>query len=249
MSEQKIDLIAKLLAKAEQTTPEEAEALTAAAEKLMIKYAIDQAVIDARRAREGKTSEKIVQLKLRFEGVYRNDFLEMGAAVVWGLGQMKVLQSKMDKYTVMWIVGYESDAAQAEILVRSLQVQAIVALKTWWYDARYTPRYQYMPENEKKHARRQFVRSFGSGAGNRIRENRASAIHEAGTGTELVLVDRASKVQEWIDDNLTLAPNRDKGHKHYDHGAHVAGNQAGRNANTGERSMTMGRGLPAGATR
>lgn len=242
MSEKKIDLIAQLLAKAEQTTPEEAEALTAAAEKLMVRYAIDQAVIDARRAREGKKSEQIVQVPIRFEGVYRNDFLEMGAAVVWGLGQMRVLQSKRDNYTIMFIVGFESDVSQAEVLIRSLQVQGIVALKSWWYTARYEYPYSYMEESPKKHARRQFIRSFGAGAGNRIRENRAIVIEESSSGTDLVLVDRDSKVQEFID-GLTLRPNRDKPHKHFDQGAHLAGNHAGRNANTGEKSVGMGRAL------
>lgn len=245
MSEKKIDLIAQLLAKAESTTPEEAEALTAHAERLMVKYAIDQAVIDARRAREGKSHEQIIQVPIRFEGVYRNDFLEMGAAVVWALGSMRVLQSKRDTHTVMYIVGFESDAKQAEVLVRSLQVQAIVALKAWWYVARYTPQYEYMRENLKKHARRQFVRAFGQGAGARITENRATAIEEAGNGTDLVLVERGSKVDEFVD-GMTLRKNRDKGHRHWDSGAQTAGNVAGRNANTGERSMTQGRGLPAG---
>ena len=245
MSEKKIDLIAQLLAKAESTTPEEAEALTEHAERLMVKYMIDQSVIDARRAREGKTHEQIIQVPVRFEGTYRNDLLEMGAAVVWALGPMRILQSKLDRHTVMYIVGFESDVSQAEALVRSLHVQAMIALKSWWYEARDTAEYAYAPESHKRQSRRQFVRAFGQGAAARIRENRKSAVQDAGTGTELVLVDRKDQVNAYVN-GLNLRPNRDKGSKFWDSNANTAGNVAGRNANTGERSVDRGRGLPAG---
>lgn len=246
MSEKKIDLIAQLLKKAESTTPEEAEALTAAAERLMVKYAIDQAVIDARRIKEGKTHEKIVQLPIIFEGVYRNDLLDLGASVIYALGEIRALQSKRPDHTTLYVVGFESDAQQAEVLIRSLHMQAMVALKAWWYEARYTPRYEFMRDAAKKQARRQFIRSFGYGAAARIRESKRLILDEMSSGTDLVLVDRGQKVQDFVD-GMTLRPNRDKGFKHYDHGAATAGNEAGRNANTGGRAMTQGRGLPAGA--
>lgn len=94
MSEKKIDLIAQMLSKAESTTPEEAEALTAAAERMMIKYAIDQATIDARRALEGKASEQIVKRKIEFFGMYRQDLLSLGHSVATALGQIRTFQSK-----------------------------------------------------------------------------------------------------------------------------------------------------------
>lgn len=56
----KMDLVARLLAKAEQTTPREAEALTEHAERLMVKHGIDQALIDEKRARRGQATEPIV---------------------------------------------------------------------------------------------------------------------------------------------------------------------------------------------
>lgn len=244
MTEKKIDLIAQLLAKAESTTPEEAEALMEHAYRLMQKYAIDQAVIDARRAREGKTHEAIIEVELVFEGVYRNDMLELGSAVVFALGQMRVMQLKRDTYTKMWVVGFESDARQAETLIRSLQVQALLALKSWWYGVRDDRPYTYYRESEKRQARREFVRFFGYGAGGRIRDNRATVIEEVGSGTELVLVERGKKVDDYVDAK-NLRPNRDKGYRN-GYGGAAPGAAAGREANTGERSMTQGRGLPAG---
>lgn len=255
MSEKKADLIAQLLAKAESTTPEEAEALREHAYRLMEKYMIDQAVIDARRARDGQASEKIVTRIIEFDGTYRDALMEMGAAIVWGLGQMRPLQSKGrvasdnpmhprgKPVTRLHVIGFESDVAQAEVLIRSLHVQALLAMKSWWAEARDTT-HRYHSTGDQGRARAIFIQSFGHGARARLEENRRSVIEEAGTGTELVLVDRKSKVDDYVD-GMGIGKARG-GKRRWDSTASGAGNAAGRRANTGERSMTQGRGLPAG---
>lgn len=255
MSEKKIDLIAQLLAKAESTTPEEAEALTEHAERLMVKYAIDQAVIDARRAKEGKARESIVTRIIAFDGTYRDDLMMMGTAIVRALGSMRPLHSKGRQpstnkmhpngqpVTRLHIVGFESDVDQAEALIRSLHIQGLIALKAWWTSERDNRAHQ--SSGDQNLARKQFIQGFGQGAGARITENRNRVIGEAGTGTELVLVDRAHAVDEWIAGNMSVRSGR-SGSRRWDGSAQSAGNHAGRNANTGERSMTQGRGLPAG---
>lgn len=250
MSEKKIDLIAQLLAKAESTTPEEAQALTEHAERLMVKYAIDQAVIDARRAKEGTAREQIVTRIISFQGMYRDDLMLMGTQVVWALGSMRPLQSKSSMgdapTTRLHIVGFESDVEQAVVLINSLHVQALIAVKDWWYSVRYGE-YAYQSQAVKVRARHTFVVAFGQGAAARIEANRAKAVQEAGSGTELVLRDRKSLVDEYVD-GMDLRKGRGGGRR-LDSRAFQAGHEKGMTANTGERSMTQGRGLPAGAGR
>ncbi|MGO1920858.1 MAG: DUF2786 domain-containing protein, partial [Microbacterium sp.] len=94
MSESKMDLIAKLLAKAESTTPEEAEALTEHAERLMVKYGIEQARLDARRAKLGQAREEIVQEQMVFTGSYARDIRELGGNVAFALGSIRPMQSE-----------------------------------------------------------------------------------------------------------------------------------------------------------
>ena len=258
MSEKKIDLIAQLLAKAESTTPEEAEALTAAAERLMIKYAIDQAVIDARRAREGKKQEQIITRKVEFSGMYRKDLLSLAWSIVQALGQMRGFRSTgwvqtsskktpWQESEVLKIVGFESDVEQAVVLINSLHLQAMVALRKWWNESKDTE-YLFHREAARVRARRTFVVYFGHGAGQRIIESRRSVIEEMSSGTDLVLVDRKSRVDEWVEENMEYGKGRASKRK-FDGKASGAGDRAGRNAHTGERSMTQGRGLPAGAGR
>ncbi|QBZ73167.1 hypothetical protein SEA_TINSULPHUR_60 [Microbacterium phage TinSulphur] len=243
MSEKKIDLIAQLLAKAESTTPEEAQALLEAASKLMIKYSIDQAVIEERRAKEGKTGEKIVEKRLDFTGAYRGEMLNLCSSVVWGLGTLRAMQYTGGKGKVFsfYLVGFESDVEQAEILIRSLQLQAMVAVRNWWKEHKEGLSYLSNYDQEKK--RRSFVHGFGSGAGSRIAEGRRQAVQESSTGTELVLVSRKAKVDEHMDGIATR-----KGRSRNATGQDAAaghGYRAGREANTGERSMTQGRGIEA----
>lgn len=136
---------------------------------------------------------------------------------------------------------------QALVLINSLHLQSMVALRKWWDEHKDT-NYLFARESQRVRARRTFVVYFGHGAGQRIIESRRSVIEEAGSGTELVLVDRKARVDDWVSENMEVGAGRASKRK-YDGIASGAGDRAGRSANTGERQMTQGRGLPAGAGR
>lgn len=243
MSEKKIELIAQLLAKAESTTPEEAEALTAAAEKMMAKYLIDQAVIDERRAKRGQASEQIVEERLEFTGAYRGEMLNLASMVVYGLGTLRAMQYTGGKGKVFsfWLVGFQSDVEQAKVLIESLQLQAAVAVRAWWRENKDTYAYDSTYVQEKR--RRSFVHGFGTGAGTRLHESRQQAVSEASTGTDLVLVSRKEKVDAFMDTKSTRqARARTATGRDY---AAVAGHAAGKQANVGEKGLSRGRGISA----
>ena len=243
MSEKKIDLIAQLLSKAESTTPEEAEALTEHAERLMVKYMIDQATIDERRGKAGQSQEKIVEVRMDFTGAYRGEMIHLAGSVVWGLGSLKAMQYTGGKGKVFsfWLVGFESDVAQAELLINSLQVQASVAVRAWWKE--HNDAYSFGNSYAQEKARRSFVHGFGTGAGSRIRDSRQQVIQESSSGTELVLVSRAEKVQAYMDTKSTklsrprTATGQDAAAGH--------GYRAGQNANVGSKAVSQGRGISA----
>lgn len=237
MSDKKITLIAQLLAKAEATTPEEAEALTEHAERLMVKYGIDQAIIDERRAKTGAVSEKIIQVQMAFTGPYRGEMIHLGSSVMNGLGTLRAMQytGGTGKVFTLYLIGFESDVAQAQVLIASLQVQSAVAVRAWW-KLNKTP---YAGENSytQEKARRSFVHGFGTGAGSRIRANRATIVQEASTGTDLVLVSRKSRVDAFVDAK-TFRKGRSRNATGQDAAA-GQGYRAGQNANTGEKSINQ----------
>lgn len=243
MSEKKIDLIAQLLAKAESTTPEEAQALTEAAARLMTKYMIDEATIAARRAKQGTgKAEQIVQVHHDLVGSYRKALLNVWVSIGSAYGPIKFLKGNDNgKFIRLYVIGFESDVQQFVTLGKSLEIQGAVALRDWWKTNK--PLYAGVRSYEQWEARSSFLNGFGRGAASRITDGKAQAVSEAGPGTELVLADRSAAVEEHYD-NMAKGKGRSMKYS-YDGAAHGAGHTAGRNANTGGRSMTQGRGIGA----
>ena len=201
MTAKKQDLIAKLLAKAESTTPEEAEALTEAAEKLMVRHGISQAMIEARRSKDSEP-EPIVTETIWFTGIHARGLSMMAHQVTDAFGTMRTYgksrRGRPDRAVV--IVGYASDVEQTKMLVESLHLQSIVAMRAWW---KRSDERHYLSQSRGNIAKRQFLISFGTGAAERIKEAvRVSTIEqdaEQSESTALVLLDRGAKAQEHLD--------------------------------------------------
>ncbi|WP_114906831.1 DUF2786 domain-containing protein [Ornithinimicrobium murale] len=234
MATDKQTLIARLLAKAESTTPHEAEALTAAAEKLMIRHSITQAEIDARRAKDSEP-EQVVTAAVAFTGTYTLGLWSMGWHVVHAFGTMRTFQRRRGNERKLMIVGFESDVSQAKLLVESLHLQAIVAMRAWWktYDEK-----DWLTAHESMMARRQFIESFGVGAGERIRSMQATQVAEQSDpdNTALVLLDRRAKVEDQTAEFFGKLPKGRSWQGSW-HGQDE-GLAAGRIANTGGKTIT-----------
>lgn len=227
--------IAALLKKAETTTPAEAELLTAKAEELMLKYGIDRALINSRSTGE---KERIQKLTISLKGVYAKGYMDMMYSIAMAYGNVRAYYTQWKQRDVdVTIVGFESDVAQLNVLLASLQLQAVVALDTWWKSVD-----DPMTAMDKFKARRTFIKSFGQGAATRIRKARASAVQEAESttpGTEIVLRDRKTAVDEFMEANVDLKSARSR-EKSGGYAASSAGYRAGQNANTGDRQVNAG---------
>lgn len=237
----KEELIAQLLKKAETTTPEEAEALTAKAAELMQKYGIDQMMLAARGT---DVKERIEKLHIPLKGIYAMAYMSMLAAIAKAYGGENVrsyyTQYKQSDVTLT-IVGFESDVSSLKVLLASLQLQAVVALNAWAKNGGIESRMKPM---QKFKERRTFLKSFGYGASERLRKSRASVVKDAEKatpGTELVLRSRALAVQEFMDANVGGLKSVKSREKSGSSSASYAGIKAGRNANTGETQVGAGR--------
>lgn len=230
MSEKKIELIAQLLAKAESTTPEEAEALTEAATKLMAKYMIDQATIDAKRGKEGKSRESIVRESETMAGSYQKPMMDLWFTVGQAYGPLRFLKSNGKNTINFIIIGHESDVTQFRALGKSLEIQCVVAMREWWQANK--TNYDHLNTQGKWEARAAFIVGFARGAARRMAESKRQAISEAGPGTELVLADRSTAVEEYF---ATLGSRKGRSSRgYYDGEASGAGFRAGQQANTGQ---------------
>lgn len=204
--DKKIELIAQLLAKAESTTPEEAEALTAAAEKLMIQHQIERAEVAAASPESRDTT--IVERWLHM------DSKTYAAARCWSLSlAINALEqvttfwntNKRTGYMALVIVGATADADAALRLARSLDRQQMHAMRLWWKaERRY---HEFSTAHEKLQERRGFIVGFGSGAAQRIADAREEATETLAESTALVLVGDRQRLDEHMQ-GYKITPTR-----------------------------------------
>lgn len=224
--------IAGLLAKAERTTNEhERDAFNAKAEELMIKYGIEQAELQA----AGKVkAEDIIEIKLEFGGIYAVIMPTFAWYVTQSLGNLTLLRAKSwdGKTHYAHVIGHKSDVEAAQLLINSLQLQAMSGMKRWWKTFELRPLLSGM---EAYKARREFIRQFGRGAAERIREERRTEEVEVSTGAALVLASKQEAVDKFVQDNYSVSKGRGGAQGSAFGGA--AGRAAGRQANVGTTSV------------
>jgi len=220
-----------MLRKAETSTPAEAEMIMKRAEKLMLRHGLDEAMIA--QASPGAKKEEIIVVRVFCGSAsYGTAWQNLGHSIGRGMGTLRTLQDGgSGAESRVWFIGFESDVRRAVQLFETLKIQAEHALRVWWkaegreqtkWDGR---QYQWA-------ARRQFLVSFGLGAGVRLEESRQEVVRESeSTGAELVLVSRKEMVNEEMARKFPKL-----GRARETLGSHVgraAGFAAGRNAATG----------------
>jgi hypothetical protein len=172
--------IRKLLAVAEHpgTPPAEAESAAAAAERLMIKHAIDDALVSARGEVRSKPEVRNVVIDAPYASA--KTVLIGTIASVNGVRSVEHRGAKPAKVS---LVGFDSDLRLVDLLYTSLLLQAATALRR-------------QPETGRAF-RRAFLIGFAAEVGERLREARADAVEESGgASTDLVLRDRARDVED-----------------------------------------------------
>lgn len=228
------DKVAALLAKAEGTdNAHEAEAYMAKAEELMLKHNVEMAQVQAKRPGV-RVAEEIIIEKIRVEGQFTKAMVTFSAVVAEPFS-LKAYQQLVDKkpgvkeHGYAWLVGHRSDVEQAAALCRSLLTQCIAQEKHWWRtegDALTS----WQKPSQRYISRREFYFAFGSGARSRLAETRNRVVKETGGGAELVLVDRAKKVEDWVNENMGKARAAKNNMQAGSMEARVAGYAAGRDA-------------------
>lgn len=227
--------IAKLLALAERAgTPEEAKSASEKAERLIVQYGIEQAMINAHRTDDVKPEEIIRKYyPADLKGYGRLQLLMMHD-VALGLG-LKGFRTGWSGYHV---VGHESDVEAYEILAKSVVLQAMNSMTQWWKVQRYY--HTTSTPHEKRTARVEYLRGFSSACMSRLLEmHREVVAHTPGSG--LVLVDRKKAVDDYMSGMKLQKPRASTAQTNYS--SRMAGNMAGREANLGEKSLSGTRAL------
>ena len=231
MMSDKVDLVSKLLAKAESTTPEEAEALREAAMKLMVRHGITEAMLQS----TGKAArEDIVCRDVWINSCYASEFRDMAFRVTRAMGSLKMLYGGSGDHLLVSFYGHESDADRMHMLFRSLMTQSLTAMKAWWrIHSRLVP--PGTPHYDRHLERAEYLRGFTAGVVAQINSAKAETILETGPGTDIVLADRTAAVAQWVDENLNIRTINFVGSRGGSYDASQDGYSDGKNANLHNR--------------
>lgn len=183
MTEKIINRIEALLRKAESTnSDEERETLSAKAEELMIKYSIDQAMLDPDR----NTEDQIISVQVHMRGIYQMIHMASALSVVKAMGARGYYTDlrRLNKTVVVTIIDFESTIGMIQRMVDSVLTQGMMSMSFWWAanKSEWAASQGYM-------ARRSYLEGFGRGVADRIRREREEAVAEVSetSSGELVL--------------------------------------------------------------
>jgi hypothetical protein len=234
MSESMNAKIQKLLRLAERAgTPAEAENASRAAERLMLKWGIEEAMLRSTMGGDEKPEAIVTKYTTPYAKAFIKPRHHIAASVVKGMGNMRVWISG----TSIVIMGFESDVDRALTLIPSLTIQADHAVAAWWrsYEMR-----SALSAAEAKRAKRNFLFAFGNEVKRRLTEMRDEEVAATtnSTSTALVLRDRDALVQEEYQAiaNRLRAGRSVKGSLH----GSAAGREAGSRATLGGASLGSG---------
>lgn len=196
VDERLLGKVRMMLAKAESTTfPEEAETFTAAAQKLMTRHSIDQALLE----RVGHGSDGPTAIRLGIERPYETPRFHLVSAVARANRCKAVWQKDLGFSTV---IGFPTDLRAVELLFTSLRVQATSAMTAAG------SREHWTGQSRTRSFRNSFLTAFAVRIGERLETAATDARHEgeaqiegtpssrsAGRETALVLAARDEEVE------------------------------------------------------
>lgn len=239
------DKIGKLLAKAESTTPEEAELLLQKAQELMSRYSIDEAMVAAARGVE--SAEKVVEERIVYTGIFREAAFDIGRALVEP-NECRHLISRRGNTTTLVVIGFEGDVSRVKMLDASVQIQARGALLRWQKDQDRT----HMSSMQWYKARREFLFGFSEGLRSQLDAAHKKAVKEAKAdekpspdspssgSVEIVLRDKKQRVTDWIDEKYGRLSTTSRRYSSGGYAARGAGHDAGRRADASGRGKVSG---------
>jgi hypothetical protein len=230
-ADQKLEVIRKLLAKAERAaTTDEADAYNAKASELMARHGVDAAML---AATSGNDRDTVTSRRIDMTDPYSAEKAQLANSVSRAMGCRLVQHSGIGRgqISAVTVVGFESDLRRIEVTFTSLLLQATRSVV-----------HQRPPEWSRESTtafRRTYLIGFANEVYGRLLAAERGAVerHDAaatrsGPSAALVVADRRSIVQRAYDEQYGhLKPGR---RRKLSGSGYQAGREAGRRADVGQ---------------
>lgn len=221
-----ISKIKKLLTKAERTSNEhERAAFNEKAERLMVKWGIEEAVARAASGGEAKP-EPIIERSFDVKSPsFHKALVMLSHSISTGMG----LSGFHSGWNYYHVVGHESDVERYTFLFNSLKIQALEDMRAWW--KRNGHHYSHQNARAKNTVKCEFIESYGRAVRIRLIEMNKEET-DLIPGSALVLRDRSQEVADYMKEKTGLGKGSNPGF-----GGNAAGFEAGKKANLGEKQL------------
>jgi hypothetical protein len=224
--------IKKLLNKAESrgVTDAERDAFNAKATELMLKWGIEEATLaDADRAKIENIVQRVFQTDVPKS--YSYEATCIGVEVAKAFNCRGILQHTSSGRVDLLVVGFESDVERVKEMFTSLALQATLALIVWYakQDWRRYDNGRNIGTN-KFNGKRTFLVGFADGVRAKFDAMKTQVIKESTPGTDLVLVNRVARVDDYIKNEMNVGRSK---RRHYLTDARFDGATAGLRADVG----------------
>jgi hypothetical protein len=245
----RIEKIRKLLAMAEAkgATDAERDAFQAKANALMIQWSIDDAMVSSRDRLRIETIG-VFHLDVIGPRYYSYELTVLVIRIARALGLQGLVAGRGGNHHPV-VVGYTSDVDRVKMLTASLMLQALTALGSYVKSDEIRWTESTMKGSERHTLRKSFILGFGCTVADRVYRAYTTQVADVTIttpGTDLVLVDRAKTIKDWMTDNMKIGNGRTR--NYFTDGTHaggVAGHQADigqdRINNPGGNQGTLGR--------
>jgi Protein of unknown function (DUF2786) len=177
--------IRKLLAVAEHpnTPPEEADTATRAAERLIAKHAIDEALLEATAPTKARPESRTIVI----DAPYATAKTRLAGVIATAHGVRAITIQGPNEPVRVTLIGFAADLQVVELLYTSLLLQVTTSVRR---------------QSESGRAfRRAFLIGFAAEVGERLRAARGEAVSDAdaaGASTALALRDRQHDVDDAV---------------------------------------------------
>lgn len=215
--------VQKLIAQAEGTdNQEEAATFYAAAEDLMLRYAIDADQL------KGKDAPKDEIIILTFQhphaAIYWSVDRPAASLIAQAVGLCGLAADNTNR--VIYLYGTKQDAEYTKTMILSVWKQQRRHMRLW---KKVNPELKVLSGAPLRNVEKGFYLGFAKGAGEKITESRESVTSE--TGGELVLANRMNEVKDFMADKV--GRGRATGPRSMSGRGFNEGRQRGRDANLG----------------
>jgi Protein of unknown function (DUF2786) len=219
--------VRKLLAVAEHpnTPPEEADAAARAAERLIAKYAIDEALLEAAAQTKSKPESRTMVV----DPPYASAKTRLAGAVAHAHGVRAIIVRNTGETHHVILIGFAADLQLVDLLYTSLLLQATTSVRR-------------QPESGRAF-RRAFLIGFAAEVGERLNATRREAVAAAasnagGASSALALRDRQQDVDDAVREQFPRL--RTTRTTISDRGGLIAGRRSGANANLASGNNQVG---------